>query len=348
MVVAYFFLNLRWNRDETIKAKLKRIDYIGNAILMASTVSVVIALTWAGSKYPWSDARILTPLLVGIAGLVGFGVYEASGIPAEPVMPPRMFPNWTSKIVYANTFLNNILTYWCFFFLPLYFQAVMLSSPSRSGIQMLPVTLIVIPGATLSAFLVARFGRYKYLHLVGYILLTSGVGSLAALKKDSTTAEWVLIQMTPAIGSGFLLNTLLPAFQASLAEKDQAAATGTWTFIRTFGQVWGVAIAGTVFNSYVRHYSHIIDDPTVRAIVSNGDAYASATKEFVTRFEGVLREQVRDVFLLALRKVFTISVAFSGLALLFALFEKDIPLRKELDTEYGMEEREKRTDEEAR
>ncbi|KPM41004.1 hypothetical protein AK830_g5535 [Neonectria ditissima] len=340
MIVSYFFLNLKYNREESVMAKLRRIDYVGNFILIASAISILIALTWAGPVYAWSDARILAPLLVGFAGLVGFVVFEASGIPVEPVMPIRLFPNRTSYIIYLNTFLNSMLIFWCFFFLPLYFQAVQLSSPSRSGVQLFPVTLIAVPGAALSAVALARWGKYKILHVLGFLMMTTGVGTLALLKKDSPTVAWVLIQAFPAVGSGFLLNTLLPAFQASLAESDQASATGMWAFIRSFGLVWGVAVASAIFNSYVKQYSSLIDDPFARETLSNGDAYGSATRAFVMQFDEPTRGQIRDVFLKALKRVFMISVAFGGTAFVAALFEKDIPLRKELDTEYGLEERE--------
>jgi hypothetical protein len=139
--------------------KLRRIDYIGNAILITSSVSILIALTWAGPVHPWSDARILAPLIIGLLGLVGFVIYEASGIPSEPVMPIRLFPGRTSYIIYINTFLNMLLIQWCYFFLPLYFQAVKLSRPSRSGVQMLPVALIAIPGASLSAVVLSKWGK---------------------------------------------------------------------------------------------------------------------------------------------------------------------------------------------
>ncbi|KAL2684698.1 hypothetical protein Neosp_005784 [[Neocosmospora] mangrovei] len=339
IVVSYLFLNLQWNRQESTMAKLRRIDYIGNAILMAASISILIALTWAGPVYPWSDARILVPLIVGILGLVGFVVYEGSGFPSEPVMPIRLFPNRTSRIIYVNTFLNMVLIFWCYFFLPLYFQAVQMSTPSRSGVQMLPVALIAIPGAALSAFMLSRWGKYRSLHIAGFFLMTLGVGLLAILKEDSPDAAWILIQFLPAIGSGFLLNTLLPAFQASADEIDQAAATGTWCFMRTFGTIWGVAIAGTVFNSYTKQYAHMIDNEVAREVLSSGDAYASATRAFVMQFEEPIRGQIRHVFMLALRKVYVISVAFGGLAFLLALFEKDIPLRKDLDTQYGLEEK---------
>ncbi|KAF7559304.1 hypothetical protein G7046_g4856 [Stylonectria norvegica] len=341
IVVSYLFLNLQWNREESIATKLRRIDYIGNAILIASSISTLIALTWAGSVYAWSDARVLVPLIVGLAGMVGFFFFEASGIPVEPVMPIRLFPNRTSCIIYANTFLNQVLIFWCYFFLPLYFQAVKISRPSWSGVQMLPVALIAIPGAALSAVVLSRWGKYKHLHLAGFFLISLGVGLLGILKVDSPTAAWVLIQFLPAIGSGFLLNTLLPAFQASTAERDQAAATGTWCFVRSLGTVWGVAIGGTILNAYTKKYAHLIDNAVAREALSSGDAYGSATREFIMQFEEPVRSQLRSVFMMALSKVYVISVAFGGLAFILALFEKNIPLRQELDTEFGLEEKKK-------
>lgn len=340
MVIAYMFLNLQWDREESTMSKLRRIDYGGNAILFAASVSILIALTWAGPIYPWADARILVPLFLGVAGLVGFVLYEGSGIPIDPVMPIRLFPHRTARIVYFQTFLNSVLIMWCYYFLPLYFQGVMMSSPSRSGVQMLPIALIAIPGAAVSSLMLSKWGKYKLLHMIGFFLLSLGGGMLALLSDDSPDAAWVLIQFLPAIGSGFLLSTLLPAFQASTEEIDQAAATGTWSFIRTFGMVWGVAVAGTIFNTYTKQYAHQIDNEMAREHLSSGDAYASATRDFLLQFEQPVRDQIRHVFMLSLRKVYAISVAFGGLAFFLGFFEKDVPLRKELETQYGLEERE--------
>ncbi|CZS77003.1 unnamed protein product [Fusarium graminearum] len=331
IIVTYFFLNLQYDRTQSTMEKLKRIDYIGNAIL--------IALTWAGPVHPWSDARILLPLILGILGLVGFIIYEGSGIPSEPVMPIRLFPSRTSYIVYANTFLNQLLIMWLYYFLPLYFQAVKMSTPSRSGVQMLPVALIAVPGAALSAFMLSRWGKYKGLHVSGFLIMTVGVGLFGLLDEDSPPVAWVLLQFLPAIGSGFLLNTLLPAFQASTEEIDQAAATGTWSFIRSLGTVWGVAIAGTVFNSYTKQYAHMIGNEVAREALRSGDSYQSATRAFILQFDEEAQGQLRHVFMLSLRKVYVISVAFGGLAFVLSLLEKEIPLREELDTQYGLEEK---------
>lgn len=349
MLASWLFMGiLKYNRQESWRTKVKRIDFVGNGILVASSVSVLIALTWAGTLYPWSDYHVLVPLIVGLAGFAGFLMFERSSIAARPVVPLRLFPSWTSRIIYVNTFLNTLLIMWCFFYFPLYFQAVRLSTPTRSGVQILPITLIATPGAVMAATVVSRLGKYKALHVAGFAIMTTGVGSIAVLNKTTSMGVWVGLQVVGAMGSGFLISTLLPAFQASTAEEDQAAATSSWAFVRQFGYIWGVAVAGSAFNSYVRHYAALIDDAAVREQLMSGDAYASATRAFAMRFAEPVRGQIQDVFAQALRKVFLISVAFGGLALLLALFEKDIPLRKTLETDYGMEEREGEDSEEKR
>ncbi|KAF7373673.1 Iron permease [Mycena sanguinolenta] len=42
---------------------------LGNLVIMGSTVSCVLALTWAGISFPWNSVQVLAPLICGIFGL---------------------------------------------------------------------------------------------------------------------------------------------------------------------------------------------------------------------------------------------------------------------------------------
>ena len=44
---------------------------------MASSAAVVIALTWGGITYAWSSPRVLVPLVLGLAGIAFWLLYEA-------------------------------------------------------------------------------------------------------------------------------------------------------------------------------------------------------------------------------------------------------------------------------
>lgn len=118
-LVLFLFLQVNYQNHMTFAQKVRRIDFVGNAVLVASTVSVLYALAYAGTSYSWGSWHILVPLLVGFLGLVLFGFTQASSrfAAAEPVIPPRLFKHRTSVIVSINTFINSALTFWGVFFL---------------------------------------------------------------------------------------------------------------------------------------------------------------------------------------------------------------------------------------
>lgn len=340
MLMILAFLRVRYNREMSFRERIARIDYIGNLILVGSTVAVLYALSYGGGELPWSSPRVIAPLVIGLAGLGLFLWFERTGFAWDPVVPARLFESRTTGAIFAATFLNSALVYWALFFLPVYFQAVLGSSAERAGVQLLPAVLVALPGAVVAVLLLSRWGRYKPLHLVGFAVQTLGMGLFTLLDEESTTAEWVIFQCLVAFGSGFVLNTLLPAVQAQLDEANQAATTAAWSFMRSFGSIWGVAIPAAIFaNRFSVLAATGITDPAVRAVFADGnDAYQRATADFIHSFPQPARGEIIRVYSEALRLVWQISIVFSGLSFLIVFLEKEVKLRKELETEFGLEQ----------
>jgi hypothetical protein len=336
LVVLYCFLSVNYNKEMTLKQKLKRVDWIGNCLLMAGTIAILYALTYAGVENSWGSWSTLVPLLVGLLSMMLFGFWEVYGFASEPVMPPRLFQHRTSKITAVNTFLHWMLSYWGMYFLPIFFEAVLLFPATRTGISILPMALISIPSCAIAAILVSRFGKFKLLHLIGELLFTLGFGLFSMQGIETTTAQWATYQSIGSLGGGIVLETLLPAFQAPVPEEDQAAATATWAFIRTMGGVWGVAIPATILNNRINHLAPTISDPVASQLLRDGGAYQYASAAFVTSFPKPIATEIRTAYMEALRVVFYAGTAFGGLASLLFLLEKDVPLRQHLKTEYGL------------
>jgi MFS family permease len=337
-ILLFILLQVGCDKEMSLRQKLKRIDFVGNAVLMASTTAVLYALTYGGSRYPWSSTSVLLPLLFGLGGLGVFVLFENQQWAQEPVIPLRLFKNRTAAVVFTNTFLSAMLLYWAIFYLSVYFQAVLVSTPTRSGVQMLPVVLVAVPGAAVAVIVLTKFGRYRLLHAAGFSIVTVGLGLFSTLDQDSDMSKWVIYQIVSAVGTGMVLNTLLPAFQAAQPESDQATATACWAFIRSFGCIWGVTIPATIFNNRLERSSGRISDTTVRDQLIGGQAYGRATHEFISRFQDPTRLQIIEAFVEALKYVWWVSAAFSGVSFLLVWLEKDIPLRTELQTEFGLEE----------
>ncbi|KAI9154647.1 Cytochrome P461 monooxygenase [Paramyrothecium foliicola] len=283
--------NLDFERDYRLYAMwekpelwLKRLDYVGNGLLMASTIAMLYSLTYAGLESSWSNWKTLAPLCLGVFGLVLFALWESRGFSPEPVMPPRLFRHRTSKIIAINTFLHWMLAYWGMYFLPLYCQVVLLFSARRTGVALLPMTILSIPSCAIAAALVSYWGRFKWLLTAGEVIFTLGLGLLSMQWEGSSTAEWASFQCICAIGAGIVLEILLPGFQAPVGEEDQAAATSTWAFIRTVGGIWGVAVPATILNNRIKALAYKVSDPTARELLRAGGAYQHASAKFVESF----------------------------------------------------------------
>lgn len=340
------------------------VDWVGNAILIGGTTAMLVALSYASNPYSWSSWHTLVPLIIGFASFFLLAAWESSALwaqpvlgkvspkaasmllswaPREPLMPPRLFATRTSVIITANTFLYTAAVYWCIFFLPVYFQTVLLKSPVGAGINMLPVTLSGVPAAAAAGVVLSKFGRFKAIHLVGFAIFTVGVGMYSTMDRNTSTGEWVGYEIIASMGGGLLLNSQLPAFQAPVEESDQAVATGTWNFLRTLGGVWGVAIPAAIFSNRVDTVvaaGAVASNPAVALSLIDGGAYELASAAFVRSFEDqATHDAVRSVYRLGCQRVFQVAIPFVGLAFLLASVEKDIELRTVLETDFGLEEK---------
>ncbi|KAK8909537.1 hypothetical protein QC760_002239 [Botrytis cinerea] len=337
------FLQVEYRKQTTFEQKMKRIDWLGNFLLSGAVISILYALTYAGALSPWSSWKIIFPLVLGIVVYILFHVYEASSYCVEPTIPPRMFGNRTSAIAFIATFIHGMLTYWTLYFLPVYFQGVLQSTPTRSGVQLLPTVIVLVPFAIFAALWTTKTGRYKPPQLVGWAFMVAGLGALSTLDPNSSTAKWAIFQILIAMGSGMINTPLLPAIQAGLPESDVAASAATWSFMRAFGSIWGVSIPGAILDNQFNSIVAGLSDKSISDRLVGGSAYQQASKEFINSFSPDVRIELIDAYSRSLKIVWYVALGFGILGFIITWGEKEIALRETLETDYGMKERKAKT-----
>ncbi|KAK1975223.1 major facilitator superfamily transporter [Colletotrichum cereale] len=323
------------------RERLARVDYAGNLVLTAATGAMLYAVTFAGSEYPWSDARIIAALTAGVLGLGLFLLLErylARGGTVEPVMPLRLLSHRVGATVAAGGFASSLLSNWVTFLLPVYFQGVRMSTPSRAGVQLLPIVAVAVPASIVSVVLVSKLGRYKALHVAGFAGMCVACGLFSILNEASGDPAWVLIEVLFSLSLGMVVNTLLPAFQGAVGESDQAVATSTFTFLQSLANIWSVTIPAAIFNNRFEALAGRISDERVREQLAGGRAYGFATRAFLEGVQGTARGEVVQVFGRAVSGVWYVAAGVAGVAFLFACAEGEVVLRDKLETEFGLEE----------
>jgi hypothetical protein len=153
---------------------------------------------------------------------------------------------------------------------------------------------------------------------------------------------WVCFQVIQAVGAGVVIPTLLPAIQAPLQDSDNALATSTWAFLRSFGMAWGVAISAAIFNNRANQLarSGMVSDPAVASLMSGGDTYQYSNALFMETLNAATRVEVAELLNSSVRLTWYVGIAFSAAGFFLVFLMKSVPLRKELDTEFGLEDKE--------
>lgn len=70
--------------DRFIK-RISTVDFGGQLIFLFGMGLLVLALTWAGSYYPWSDLKVIAPLVVGVVLILVFLIWEYMLLPGRPL-----------------------------------------------------------------------------------------------------------------------------------------------------------------------------------------------------------------------------------------------------------------------
>ncbi|KAI0642525.1 major facilitator superfamily domain-containing protein [Trametes meyenii] len=233
--VVLVFLRLRKPPIESYKKTFLAVDWIGNAIIIASATSCIVGLTWAGIRYPWASAQVIAPLVVGVLGLCGALAYDAWWA-AHPVIPTAIIKHRTTLGGYIGSFFHIMVANSITFYLPTYFQAAKVASPLLSGLYIFPTVICISPAAILQGILVSKTGRYRLINFIGWCGMATGVGLLTLLDARTPVAVSVPFQMLAAVGVGLVYSTTF-AVLAPLEPAQNAAALSFLLFMRTFSSV---------------------------------------------------------------------------------------------------------------
>ncbi|KAJ6454453.1 iron permease [Mycena vitilis] len=331
-VFVAIFLRLK-TPTAPLHEKLKRMDWIGNSIIVASTTSIVIALTWAGIQFSWSSANVLVPLILGFLGVAGFCVYEAN-FAEYPIIPVSLVGNRTAFSGYAQNFFNGVVLSTVAYWLSVYFQACKDAGPTAAGVDIFGISFIISPSSLLAGLVVRKTGQYRRPMWIGWILVIVGAALLGTLDENSGRPICYGFQTLIAVGMGIIyIAAFFPAL-APVPVSQSAAALAFFAFLRNFALIWGVTIGGTVLQNELS--TRLPAD--FLAQFPGGTQIAFEVIPSIGNLPQPLKDEVRHAFAESLQVLWNVVAGISGLGLLVSLLMKHLPLHTSVDADWGRED----------
>ena len=105
-----YFLRLK-KKESQLLQKLRRVDWVGGILFIASTTGLLIPVTWGGINHPWDSWETLAPMIASFIGVVAFVLWEAL-VAIDPLIRLRVLASRTASITFMGDFLHGLVM-WC-------------------------------------------------------------------------------------------------------------------------------------------------------------------------------------------------------------------------------------------
>ncbi|KAF2216152.1 hypothetical protein CERZMDRAFT_64621 [Cercospora zeae-maydis SCOH1-5] len=328
---------LRYQRPEnTIQDKLSSVDWIGSGAFITGMTAFLVGVTWGGTQYPWSSAATLVPLIVGLAIVFLTGIYERFLATAN-FLRLSLFHTWSAISIYLCSVLQAMCLFTEVYFLCLWLMSVKQYTPIDAGVYILAFGLVCVPVSGIVGPIVVRVGSYRWAIWTGWILNTLAIGLLTLLDAEIPTYAWVLLFITAGLGQGILFIAHSVASQAACQQRDAGHAMAMYSFMRSLGLCFGVALGGTIFQNFLQRRLAEVGLPV--AIAKNSEGFAHLLHTMADSEE---KRQVLGAYAWAFQKLFATICGISGVGLIVAVvFIKGHSLNQKLETQHVLKEDER-------
>ncbi|PHH64805.1 hypothetical protein CDD81_3871 [Ophiocordyceps australis] len=294
----------------TVWQALQAFDARGSVLLTLAVCFLILGLNLGGNVFPWSHPLVIVSLLVFAVCFPALIWVEARV--SKPIMPlhlVRYAPR--ANLIYAN-FIAAIISNSIFFNIPLYFQAVLLTSATSSGLRLMLPSIVSSIAGTSTGFAITWTRRLKWPLLLGTAAYLVGTVCLALLHRNLSLGLYLLVLVPSSLGQGFQFPGTFMAILACSAQADQAVVTSTLILWRSLGMVLGVASSSLVVQNALVHYLgvHVVG-PQRESVVRR----VRASVEAIAQLEEPYREQVVRSYEDALRLVFVCCIVLAALSM---------------------------------
>ena len=243
--VLMIYIHLEMPKFIKQKCYIKRVEFIGATLLVATLVLFLMGLNSGGKIVAWTHPLVLTALPLSAVLLSAFVVVEDE-VATEPVLKVRLILNTTVTGACLTSRFFIMIAYALYFYAVLFFRARGLSA-TGAGASLISFSTVTSVGSFGSGIITNRTGRYKWLNIASMLFVLLDIVTIA-MSSSSTPVSITTISLgIVGVAIGVMLTITLLALISAVAHEDQAVVTSLSYGFRSTGSVIGVAIASAVF-----------------------------------------------------------------------------------------------------
>jgi MFS family permease len=281
------------------------VDYLGAMLMGTSVVCLLLALVWGGVDYPWGSRQIVG--LLGAAWGLGALFFVRERYAREPILPLHLF---RSPVFFVSVLLSAML------------GVVMFGSATKSGLMLLPMVAGLMVGSIGSGRIISHIGRYRLFPIIGTGLVAVTYWLFSHITATTPRLELGLWMVLLGLGLGCVMPVTILAVQNAVRRDEMGVATSAVTFFRSIGSSVGAALFGAIIANRLVH--HLATAPATGAVPGTK---ITGNLDSLQHLPPAVHDAVVRAFALSFGDVFRYAIPCALLALVVALFLRDLPLK---------------------
>ncbi|KAB5580661.1 major facilitator superfamily transporter multidrug resistance [Coniochaeta sp. 2T2.1] len=307
--------------DGTIKSSttslFRRVDLVGSLLSIGGAVMIIYGLQTGGSERPWSDAQIIATIAAGAVTVILFFTYEYLLLTrrpdAEPVFPLRLLRNPRICFLLLVAFYGGVF-YSVIVNIPQQNQIVHLRSPTRAGVDVLPIMVLAPFASLVSGVIFSKTTRFGWHFLTcGAVLSLLGAGLLIEVPySDGILARMYGYEAILGVGLGVVMPAFLVLGRLEVDDADNAVIIGAVNATRTMGGCICLSICSAILHSQQDKQLDFLPEDVL-------DAISLSPTSAIPKLPAAEALRTREAFHEIYKLQYVAIAAWAGAALLTSL-----------------------------
>ncbi|TMH65488.1 MAG: MFS transporter [Betaproteobacteria bacterium] len=219
-----------------------RADVAGHILFAIGAVSALFWFTSVGHRFSFRSAESLALVVIAVASLSALVWHE--GRHPSPFLPVDLLRERTIGLSSVVVLLFAACLFAMVFFLPIYLQLGHRVSAQFAGLLLLPVTGGMVTAAVISAQILRRTGRPRWIPVIGMSCAATALFLLGIL--PSHMAVVVALSILCGLGFGCVMPTIQVTIQTVAGRERLGVVTALNGLARSTGGAAGAALFGAV------------------------------------------------------------------------------------------------------
>lgn len=300
------------------------IDWPGALLFCGGFLSIIFAINFGGSVYPWSSTRIIALFIVSPVIFVLFAIQQALCIlttAEHRIFPVSFLRSRTMLTLFCCHATGSCCTFTSIYFVPLYFQFVKSDTALEAGVRLLPLVAMLVLFCVGNGILMSQTGYYMPWYCFGGLCIVISSALLSStIDQFSSPSKIYGYTALLGIGCGSYLQASYSVAQAILPASQIPESIGYLTLAQVGGGTFALSIANAVFLNQSRNkLQHLLPNVPVGEI--NG-AIAGVGSSLFQTLDEAMKLKVLGAIVDSLNKVWYVILVGGALTLVLSVTMK--------------------------